>query len=136
GGTMNGGGATVVAPTGTLAMSGTLELAGRTLTNNGALNWSGGTLDPNNTNVINNSGTWTLTNNPAITHNIGGFGGVTINNSGTIQQTAGTAITSWGAGGSADVALINTGLLDVQTGEFRLAAGATSTSTGEYRVAA
>src|SRR5204863_7092901 len=68
---LSGGGTTVVAPTGTLAMSGTLEMAGRTLSNDGTLNWTGGTLDPNNANFINNTGTWTLQNNPAVTHKIG-----------------------------------------------------------------
>src|SRR6185295_13943504 len=135
GGTMTGGGTTAIAPGATLAMSGTLEMANRTLNNDGTMNWTGGTLDPNGSNTLNNRGTWTLQNNPALIHNIGGFGSLTIDNSGTIQQTSGTGVTTLGAAGSADVSLINTGLVDVQTGELRLASATPSSSTGEYRVA-
>jgi hypothetical protein len=122
GGTMSGTGKTIVPAGGTLNLSsgsGNSRNLNRILENNGAANWTGGSLDMNNGTFQNNG---TFTANSATTLQSTGTGTNAFVNAGTfIKQGTGTVQFPFtGLGGSTIVAFNNTGNVDVQVGTLAL----------------
>ena len=139
GGTMTGPGTTFANGGITMNLTGfsTPTLDGRTLANAGNAIWSGlNNLSASNGAVFNNleGATFTITSNTVFASN---FGGDTprFNNAGTVIKTGSSGTTRF------NVAFVNTGTLDVETGTLELAgafpnyAGGTLTG-GTYVVAA
>lgn len=113
-GSLGGEGQLVVSPGATLTISGGASKSlGRTLSNNGTLVWSGGTLQLNAATIINAAGaTFTF----SVTGGLSSVGDSAINNSGTLIKTGGLAASFENAG----VQFSNFGTLTLQGGSLTL----------------
>ncbi len=126
GGRLEGTGTLNIPPGGQLRMEGPASkaLLSRTINNHGTITWSGGGMASGYGAVLNNlagatfdiasDGTW---------GNLGGIGGLTINNSGTLVKSAGTGMAHL------TPAVNNSGVLEVGSGGLRLHAGGTSSGS-------
>jgi uncharacterized repeat protein (TIGR01451 family) len=130
GGTMGhpsfAGGNTIIDPGATLAINGSYTYLdqGRTLTNNGTINYaptSGAYFSVYNTSTVDNAGTFDIQNDEDI--NSGGSAPNTFNNTGTLQKTAGSGVSTVSA-------VVNNGnMVTVSAGELSLNGGGTHTGT-------
>jgi hypothetical protein len=126
GGTMSGSGQTYA--NGGINLTGG-TLSGRTLNNAGTATWSGtGGLSAGNGAVWNNlpGSTFLITSDRTFT--VSSFAEVLFNNAGVIRKTASSDVTE------IDLAVNNTGLVDVQTGTLVLGGG--GVSSGAFTVGA
>jgi len=112
-----------------LQSPGTLLLYGLTLQNQGTVVWSGNALSVGST-IISNGGTWTITGDAPL--NLGGSPPANFTNSGVIQKTAGSALSSSDFFG---VNFQNTpsGVVIASAGTIRFAPNYTNTA-GELRL--
>ncbi|MBC7834436.1 MAG: hypothetical protein H7Y88_04955 [Phycisphaerales bacterium] len=115
-GTMTGSGQTIITPTGSLSLNSSTHTLERTLTNNGAINWTAGNINLNN-GAINNTANFTA--NSAGVLQVVGIGGVnTFNNTGTLNKLgAGELRFTFSSSG---VTLLNPGTINVQSGDIAL----------------
>lgn len=120
-GVMSGAGATVIAAGGSMTVnSGGLQvvLDGRSLTNHGALAWTGGSWGIHSAAVYNEAGGTFEVSSTAGMSSIGSTGRII--NRGILSKT-GTGITTFSS--ATTVALENRGTVDVRAGRLELAAG-------------
>jgi hypothetical protein len=118
-GTMQGPGTTTIANTGSLVMSTTnSKTLTRTLNTAGPTTWSAGPINTSSAATISNSNTWDIQGDL----NLGG-GTPTFSNSGTLKKSAGTGTST------IDVALNNSGTVEVQSGTLSLSRGGTSSGS-------
>src|SRR5262249_26963016 len=130
GGTFGGSGATIVAASGTLAISGsaTKVVDARVLTNAGSGTWSDpGALFLSSGAVLSNSGTFVVQNDISI--NFGGGTPAAINNAGTLIKAGSSGTTTLGGG----INFNNSGTVDVQSGT--LTQNGAGTSHGTFHTA-
>ncbi len=116
GGTIQGGGNTVVAPGATLSMSGSQTLIGSTLLNQGNGTWSGsGTLTLHSDGTFTNNGSLTATGDGTIARFNNGY----FNNNGLFEKNGGAGTTS-----ISDVTTFtNTGTVRLTTGNLSISGG-------------
>jgi Domain of unknown function DUF11/PKD-like domain len=130
-GTLSGSGALTVGSGATLNMTGasSKSLNGRAIANNGTMNWSGaGNINSGGGAVLTNAGTFAITNDASIFHNLGG-GAPSLVNQGTLVKSASTGVTTL------FIPLSNSGLADVQSGILRVSSNAfTQTAPGTLRL--
>ncbi|MDA1049221.1 MAG: hypothetical protein O3C40_01915 [Planctomycetota bacterium] len=108
------------------------SLRAHTIENSGTINWLEGDISVRNSAAVNNllGGLFDLqTDAQMLTRSGQGFG--FLNNSGTVIRSAGTGVAE--IGGAQGVALTNSGLVDVQTGTFKVGSG-NVTDIGDYRI--
>ncbi|MFM9996087.1 MAG: beta strand repeat-containing protein [Phycisphaerales bacterium] len=113
-GSLGGAGLVIVSPGATLTLSGGAgKSLSRSLTNNGTLTWSGGTLQLNDATIINAAG---ATMNLSVAGGLVGVGTAAITNSGTLVKTGASAA----AFGNSNVQFSNFGTLTIQGGSLNL----------------
>jgi len=135
GDSINNGGSLTVAATGTLNLVGGgngFSISGP-LTNNGTVNWSGGSVSINNNNgasysgVIWNAGSWNI----QVSEELGADSGDGYTGYEFFENAGNLVITSPGTV-SFQPKLVNTGTVDVETGTLSLVSGATLDGTVEF----
>ncbi|HJT36519.1 MAG TPA: hypothetical protein VJ783_31135, partial [Pirellulales bacterium] len=122
GGTMVGGGTTVIPAAATLTIDdpGDISLGNRALNNFGSATFTGARWDWNAGGVFNNESGATFDMQSDASYNV--FGTSAFNNAGTFTKSIGTATTGIGP------AFSNTGTVDVKTGTLSLEGGFTQTA--------
>lgn len=129
GGSMSGGGQTIVAAGATMGITGSVQLV-RTLQNAGTATWSGGTITFN-AGTFDNTGTFTASSALPLSAT-SSLGPNAFNNAGSfVKQGAGTASFQAGTG---TVPFNNAGTVDVQAGTLGIDGG--GTQSGDFTVAA
>lgn len=117
----------------TVAPGGTLNFAGAnsayiyslTLTNNGTVNWSSGSMSAGGT-MIYNAGLWQITGNNTISY--GGGGQPVWVNAGTLRKSAGTGVSSIDAFNFQNPG----GVVEAQTGTLQFNGGTTNFLSGVF----
>ncbi len=99
GGTQTDAGNTTIASTATLTISADVQLlGGRTLQNNGTVNWTGGIIDSGQASVIENAGTFDASGDNVMRDGSVVVGALHVHNTGIFRKSAGTGTTSISAG--------------------------------------
>jgi hypothetical protein len=129
-GEMDNSGTTTIGPLATMTVEGYgKNLNGRTLNNQGRIDWNGSVVNMDNGAVLNNGGTFDVKNDGAVLSRSANPAG-TVNNTGTFLKSAGSGFSFID-----HVAFNNSGTVQIDSGTLNFRYGSYSQSAGTTRLA-